>query len=102
MRFFLFFSSRRRHTRFKCDWSSDVCSSDLFETSGEFFGVWERVKTMVPTARERFRQKLFLANLEKAAQRFEKWMKKESPGSVEAMREWTQQMRSEKAKKASA
>src|SRR5260370_39855294 len=27
---FFFFSSRRRHTRFKCDWSSDVCSSDLF------------------------------------------------------------------------
>src|SRR3989475_9186859 len=26
-----FFSSRRRHTRFDCDWSSDVCSSDLFE-----------------------------------------------------------------------
>src|SRR5260370_15838538 len=25
----MFFSSRRRHTRFKCDWSSDVCSSDL-------------------------------------------------------------------------
>src|SRR2546430_15667605 len=30
MRFcFFFFSSRRRHTRFDCDWSSDVCSSDL-------------------------------------------------------------------------
>src|SRR2546430_5637754 len=27
--FILFFSSRRRHTRFDCDWSSDVCSSDL-------------------------------------------------------------------------
>src|SRR5256886_16790312 len=27
----LFFSSRRRHTRFDCDWSSDVCSSDLQE-----------------------------------------------------------------------
>src|SRR5882762_8227958 len=27
-----FFSSRRRHTRFKCDWSSDVCSSDLCVT----------------------------------------------------------------------
>src|SRR2546430_15273614 len=27
--YFLFFSSRRRHTRFDCDWSSDVCSSDL-------------------------------------------------------------------------
>src|SRR5207302_7223665 len=25
-----FFSSRRRHTRFSRDWSSDVCSSDLF------------------------------------------------------------------------
>src|SRR5688572_32548191 len=26
------FSSRRRHTRFDCDWSSDVCSSDLSRT----------------------------------------------------------------------
>src|SRR2546427_7743488 len=33
---FFFFSSRRRHTRFDCDWSSDVCSSDLtgFNPSG--------------------------------------------------------------------
>src|SRR5690606_40157028 len=31
----LFFSSRRRHTRFSRDWSSDVCSSDLgTDTSG--------------------------------------------------------------------
>src|SRR5690242_21054833 len=29
--FFFFFSSRRRHTRLTCDWSSDVCSSDLLE-----------------------------------------------------------------------
>src|SRR5215211_1517004 len=29
MFFFFFFSSRRRHTRSLCDWSSDVCSSDL-------------------------------------------------------------------------
>src|SRR2546430_9828368 len=27
--FCFFFSSRRRHSRFDCDWSSDVCSSDL-------------------------------------------------------------------------
>src|SRR5438309_3090040 len=34
--FFFFFSSRRRHTRWNCDWSSDVCSSDLlgFEPLG--------------------------------------------------------------------
>src|SRR2546430_2874933 len=42
--FFFFFSSRRRHTRFDCDWSSDVCSSDLatnqamrFNLIGTFF-----------------------------------------------------------------
>src|SRR5437868_12298043 len=28
-----FFSSRRRHTRSKRDWSSDVCSSDLLEAA---------------------------------------------------------------------
>src|SRR2546430_15523666 len=31
-RWLFFFSSRRRHTRFDCDWSSDVCSSDLVVT----------------------------------------------------------------------
>src|SRR5260221_7700170 len=32
---FFFFSSRRRHTRSLCDWSSDVCSSDLLFLSCE-------------------------------------------------------------------
>src|SRR5438309_3287783 len=36
-----FFSSRRRHTRWNCDWSSDVCSSDLevaaLEAEGQLF-----------------------------------------------------------------
>src|SRR5260370_25231757 len=40
-----FFSSRRRHTRFKCDWSSDVCSSDLRDTS-----VVARLKVMMKSA----------------------------------------------------
>src|SRR2546427_12176023 len=35
---FFFFSSRRRHTRFDCDWSSDVCSSDLERPSQTLFG----------------------------------------------------------------
>src|SRR2546430_8852719 len=34
MLLYFFFSSRRRHTRFDCDWSSDVCSSDLAERLG--------------------------------------------------------------------
>src|SRR5688572_32338093 len=33
--YFFFFSSRRRHTRFDCDWSSDVCSSDLSQVIDE-------------------------------------------------------------------
>src|SRR5215204_6719188 len=32
-----FFSSRRRHTRSLCDWSSDVCSSDLFASNASAF-----------------------------------------------------------------
>src|SRR6266508_5426279 len=32
---FFFFSSRRRHTRWPRDWSSDVCSSDLHEMLGK-------------------------------------------------------------------
>src|SRR4051812_9487639 len=35
--FFFFFSSRRRHTRLTCDWSSDVCSSDLFTLAVRLF-----------------------------------------------------------------
>src|SRR5690606_41205737 len=31
-----FFSSRRRHTRFSRDWSSDVCSSDLLEAGSAY------------------------------------------------------------------
>src|SRR5688572_32536516 len=34
-----FFSSRRRHTRFDCDWSSDVCSSDLRRVEEDHYGV---------------------------------------------------------------
>src|SRR5215204_6840710 len=38
--FFFFFSSRRRHTRSLCDWSSDVCSSDLVKAAGDAFEGW--------------------------------------------------------------
>src|SRR5699024_11781444 len=40
--FLFFFSSRRRHTRSKRDWSSDVCSSDLIGLviGGKEYSVW--------------------------------------------------------------
>src|ERR1017187_10616026 len=37
----LFFSSRRRHTRYIGDWSSDVCSSDLFGSLSAQKPVWQ-------------------------------------------------------------
>src|SRR2546430_9124435 len=39
---FFFFSSRRRHTRFDCDWSSDVCSSDLVLLRDDL-AMWQRL-----------------------------------------------------------
>src|SRR5690606_3630645 len=43
--FFFFFSSRRRHTRFSRDWSSDVCSSDLLFQAGNQTAVGQTVLT---------------------------------------------------------
>ena len=74
----------------------------FFDTSGEFFGVWNRIRSIVPSMREMFHMKLFLANMESVAQRYEKQMEKRSPGAMEAMRQFTQQMRSAKVQKASA
>jgi hypothetical protein len=72
----------------------------FFETSGEFFGVWERVKAVVPQMREKFVYKDYLAHVEKAAQRFEAWTESRNPGHVAAMREWMKQARSQMAKAA--
>src|SRR5579872_7040081 len=69
----------------------------FFETSGEFFGVWEMAKPMVPQAREKFANKQFLANLEKAAQRYETWIESRSPGHIAAMRQFVKQMRPQTA-----
>src|SRR5476649_1084646 len=45
--FFFFFSSRRRHTRSLCDWSSDVCSSDL--AASQILGVAQYPEIAPPT-----------------------------------------------------
>src|ERR1041384_3164265 len=63
----------------------------FFETSGEFFGVWEQLKPVVPQFREAFHSPHMLANLEKAAKRFEEWSDQRSPGHVAAMREYMKQ-----------
>src|SRR5436853_1814079 len=67
----------------------------FFETSGEFFGVWETIRPVLPQFRERWVNKQFLANLEKAAQRFEAWTENRSPGHIAAMRGFMKEMRSQ-------
>src|SRR2546430_16855192 len=47
---YFFFSSRRRHTRFDCDWSSDVCSSDL---GSERYATYAWLSGMSPGGRLR-------------------------------------------------
>jgi len=65
----------------------------FFETSGEFFGVWERVRPGIQQGRKRWSNNQFLANLEKAAKRYETWIETRSPGHLAAMREFMKQMR---------
>jgi hypothetical protein len=78
-----------------------LLNEDLFfETSGEFFGVWESLKPVVPQFRERFADKHSLEHLEKAAQRFEAWSERRSPGHIAAMRQFMQQQRAQAAAKA--
>jgi hypothetical protein len=66
----------------------------FFETGGEFFGVWEMLKPVVPQFREQFKDPTLLTNLEKAAQRYEEWSEKRSPGHIAVMRQFIQEMRS--------
>lgn len=74
----------------------------FFETSGEFFGVWEAVRAIVPEGRERFGNRQFLAHVEKAAQRYETWMESRSPGHIAAMRKFMKQVRTQAAGATSA
>jgi hypothetical protein len=73
----------------------------FFETSGEFFGVWEQIKAVVPKFRETYHAPNMVRNLEQAAKRFEEWNEKRNPGHIDAMRQWMQQERA-KAKSAKA
>src|SRR5947209_11553847 len=74
----------------------------FFETSGEFFGVWERVRSTVDEGRKRFVNNQFLAHVEKAANRYETWIEARSPGHLAAMREFMKQMRTQMGKAATA
>jgi hypothetical protein len=65
----------------------------FFETSGEFFGVWERIRPVIQEGRKMFTNPGFMAHMEKAAKRFEEWCESRSPGQIAAMRKFMEQMR---------
>jgi hypothetical protein len=73
----------------------------FFETSGEFFGVWEFVKPVVQQTRKQWVYQPYLAHMEKAAQRYETWIERRSPGHVEAMRQFMRSMMEQTATAAS-
>ena len=74
----------------------------FFETSGEFFGVWEQLKSVVPEFRQRFVDPNLLLNLETAAKRFEEWSERRAPGHIAAIRQFMQQQESQAATAAKA
>src|SRR5260221_7846494 len=86
---FFFFSSRRRHTRSLCDWSSDVCSSDL---DGAPLVV-EAIHDLFPWLRHLFADRAYSGDkLAKALTQFGRWtieiVKRDAPGFVVLPRRW--------------
>jgi hypothetical protein len=67
----------------------------FFSTSGEFFAVWDRIRSVIEEGRKRFSNQLFAANLEEAAKKYEAWIEKRSPGHIAAFREFSKQMQAQ-------
>jgi hypothetical protein len=74
----------------------------FFETSEEFFGVWQLVKPIIAEGRRMFVNQKFLAHMEAAAQRYEAWSERRSPGHIAAMEQFMQQAQSKTATTAKA
>lgn len=59
----------------------------FFQNTGEFFGVWEKIKHMMPAIREAFKNPHMWENLEIMATHYEEWMNKRSPEAIGAYRQ---------------
>lgn len=72
----------------------------FFETNGEVWAVWDRIRPVVPAWRAWLKNPTVFANLEALGKRFEAWREKKAPGSTEAMRQVMAQMQKAVAKAA--
>lgn len=72
----------------------------FFETSGEAWLVWDRIKEIAFEQRAAMKSPTFLAHLEKYAMRFEEWRERVAPGALEVMRQRMLAMRNQASKAA--
>ena len=70
----------------------------FFESTGEQWMVWERIKPVVAGWRAMFKNPHTFARLEEHVKRMEAWREKNAPGSTEAMREMMAVMAAREAK----
>jgi hypothetical protein len=71
----------------------------FFESTGEQWGAWERIKPTVGAFRTMFSNPKFLSNLEEHCRRYEAWREKTAPGSGEAMRKFQEQIQQQMSQK---
>ncbi len=65
----------------------------FFQTTNEFFFVWERLQPFAAEGRKLWRNPRMWENLEKAARRYEKWVERRAPGHIAMLREYMEQVR---------
>ncbi|HET7214988.1 MAG TPA: hypothetical protein VFL79_15475 [Terriglobia bacterium] len=59
----------------------------FFQNTAEFFGVWERIRHLMPDARKAFKNPHMWENLEQLAANYETWMAKRAPEAIDAYRQ---------------
>ena len=59
----------------------------FFESNGEIWVVWDRMRSIVPTWRGAFKNPHLFQNIEETCKRLETWREKRAPGSTAAMRQ---------------
>jgi hypothetical protein len=59
----------------------------FFDSNGEIWVVWDRMRSIVPTWRGAFKNPLLFHHIEDTCKRLEAWREKRAPGSSAAMRQ---------------
>jgi hypothetical protein len=65
----------------------------FFESNGEIWVVWDRMRSVVPTWRTAFKNPCLFAGIEETCKRLEAWREKRAPGASTAMRQMMEQSR---------